>query len=106
MSTKKPTQRSTTKPADVAKPVFERVGFLGLGIMGSAMAGNLMKAGFEVHGFDPTPKARQHFKAAGGHVSSDPADLVRSAQVVICSLPSAAALLETSSRVSRKRTLI
>ena len=109
MSTKKTVQRSTTQSTEKAKPVFERVGFLGLGIMGSAMAGNLMKAGFEVHGFDPTPKARQHFKTAGGHVRSDPADLARSVQVVICSLPNAAALMETATvlaRAGRKGLLV
>lgn len=109
MSTKQTAKRTTTTSSDKAKPVFERVGFLGLGIMGSAMSGNLIKAGFEVHGFDPTPKARQHFKAAGGHVSKDPIDLVRSVQVVICSLPSAAALMETAgifSRVGRKGLLV
>lgn len=109
MSTKQSTKRSTTTSNEKSKPVFERVGFLGLGIMGSAMSGNLLKAGFEVHGFDPTAKARQHFKTAGGHVSKDPADLVRSVQVVICSLPSAAALMETAAilaRVGRKGLLV
>lgn len=93
----------------IVKPAFERVGFLGLGIMGSAMAGNLMKAGFEVHGFDPTTKARQHFKAAGGHVSKDATDLVRSVQVVITSLPNAAALIDTANvlaRAGRKGLLV
>ena len=109
MSTKKTVLRSATQSTEKAKPVFERVGFLGLGIMGSAMAGNLMKAGFEVHGFDPTPKARQHFKTAGGHVSKDPAELARAVQVVICSLPNAAALMETAgilARVGRKGLLV
>ena len=34
------------------------VGVIGLGIMGSAMAANLVKAGFEVSGYDPVAKAR------------------------------------------------
>lgn len=85
----------------IAKPAFDRVGFLGLGIMGSAMAGNLIKAGFEVHGFDPAAKARQHFKAAGGHVSKDATDLVRSVQVVITSLPSAATLIDSANVLAR-----
>jgi 3-hydroxyisobutyrate dehydrogenase-like beta-hydroxyacid dehydrogenase len=85
----------------IVKPAFERVGFLGLGIMGSAMAGNLIKAGFEVHGFDPTAKARQHLKAAGGNVSKDATDLVRSVQVVITSLPNAAALIDTANVLAR-----
>ena len=96
MSTKKLVKPAKTKKTVAATPTFQRIGFLGLGIMGSAMAGNLMKAGFEVHGFDPTAKARQIFKTSGGHVSKDAAHLVQSVDVVITSLPSAGALMETA----------
>ena len=101
MSTKKTDHRSTIASTATTKPAFERIGLLGLGIMGSAMAGNLLKAGFEVHGFDPSAKARQHLKTVGGHPSQDAADLVRSVQVVITSLPHAAALMETASILAR-----
>jgi L-threonate 2-dehydrogenase len=97
MSTKKLVTPAKSKSPAAVKKNFERIGFLGLGIMGSAMAGNLMKAGFEVHGFDPTAKARQRFKASGGHVSQDAADLAQSVDVVITSLPSAGALMDTAS---------
>jgi 3-hydroxyisobutyrate dehydrogenase-like beta-hydroxyacid dehydrogenase len=40
------------------------VGLRGLGIMGSAMAGNLMKASFAVSGFESSAAARRRFKAA------------------------------------------
>jgi 3-hydroxyisobutyrate dehydrogenase-like beta-hydroxyacid dehydrogenase len=109
MSTNKLVKPSKTKLSVAASPAFERVGFLGLGIMGSAMAGNLMKAGFEVHGFDPTAKARQRFKSAGGHVSKDAAELVRSVDVIITSLPSPDALIETANvlaRAGRKGLLV
>jgi len=109
MSTNKLVKPSKTKLSVAASPAFERVGFLGLGIMGSAMAGNLMKAGFEVHGFDPTTKARQRFKSAGGHVSKDAAELVRSVDVIITSLPSPDALIETANvlaRAGRKGLLV
>jgi 3-hydroxyisobutyrate dehydrogenase-like beta-hydroxyacid dehydrogenase len=39
---------------------------LGVGIMGRAMAANLVKAGFVVSGYDPDPKAMKRLKAAGG----------------------------------------
>ena len=97
MSTKKIVKPIKTNTPVVPVTAFKRIGFLGLGIMGSAMAGNLMKAGFEVHGFDPSAKARQLFKAAGGHVSKDAVDLVQSVDVVITSLPSPRALMETAS---------
>ena len=86
MNTKKVVKRSPTAPA------FSKVGVLGLGIMGSAMAGNLMKAGFKVYGHDPSDKARQHFRAAGGVVCADAASVARQVDVIITSLPHAAAL--------------
>ncbi len=99
MNTSKNSKRSS--PATSAKP-FERVGLLGLGIMGSAMAGNLIKAGFEVHGFDPSAQARQRLKAAGGHPSADAASLAGAVQVVITSLPNAAALMDNAAVLARK----
>jgi 3-hydroxyisobutyrate dehydrogenase-like beta-hydroxyacid dehydrogenase len=93
--------RSPTAPAATpASATAQRVGFLGLGIMGSAMAGNLMKAGFTVSGFDPSAAARQHFKAAGGMVCRDAATLARQVDVIITSLPSAAALLQSAEQVA------
>ena len=88
MSTKSTVRRSAS-PAPAAPP---RVGVLGLGIMGSAMAGNLMKAGFTVFGFDPVAAARARHRAAGGRVCADPAALAREVDLMISSLPSAAAL--------------
>ena len=80
-----------------AKPApLQRVGLLGLGIMGSAMANNLMQAGFEVFGVDPSALARRRFRAAGGSVCTDAAALARVAEVVICSLPSAEALVHSA----------
>ena len=89
MSTKKIVKRSP--PPDA----FQHVGLLGLGIMGSAMAYNLIKAGFTVHGFDPSAKARQQLKRSGGTPCQDAVTVVRSVQVVITSLPNAAALLDS-----------
>jgi L-threonate 2-dehydrogenase len=76
------------------------VGLLGLGIMGSAMAGNLLRAGFEVHGFDPRPAARKALKAAGGRPAADAQALAQAVQVVISSLPSAQALLASAEAIA------
>ncbi len=86
MNTKKAVKRSPVEAS------FKKVGMLGLGIMGSAMASNLMKAGFEVHGHDPSAQALKRFRAAGGQPCPDAATLVRQVDVVITSLPSPAAL--------------
>ena len=95
----------STKPkaAGPAQPLTAaplRVGVLGLGIMGSAMAGNLLKAGFTVCGFDPVAAARARHRAAGGRVCADPAALAREVDVMISSLPSAAALQDCARQVT------
>ncbi|ONM46975.1 3-hydroxyisobutyrate dehydrogenase [Nocardia donostiensis] len=41
------------------------IGFLGLGHMGGPMAANLVKAGYDVHAFDPAPAAQQQASADG-----------------------------------------
>ena len=45
------------------------VGMIGLGIMGSAMSRNLMKAGFKVVGYDVVPARRREHRKAGGTVA-------------------------------------
>lgn len=87
------------QPRPAAAPL-QRVGLLGLGIMGSAMAGNLLKAGFEVHGFDPRPAARKALKAAGGRPAADAQALAQAVQVVISSLPSAQALMASAEAIA------
>lgn len=77
----------------------QSVGMLGLGIMGSAMAANLMQAGFPVVGFDPVPACRRRHRKAGGIVAASAADVAGSANVVITSLPSAEALTRVSREV-------
>jgi L-threonate 2-dehydrogenase len=62
-----------------------KVGVIGLGIMGSAMAANLAKARFKVQGYDVMPKR-------GAVKSLDEID----APIVITSLPSSKALLAVS----------
>src|SRR5215831_5781107 len=68
------------------------VGVIGLGIMGSAMAGALINAGYRVVGSDVKAAARQRLKRAGGHSLASSAAVVREADIVITSLPSVAAL--------------
>lgn len=65
---------------------------LGLGIMGSAMAANLMKAGFRVAGYDPMAACRSRHRKAGGIVARSAGDVAGLARIVIASLPSATAL--------------
>ncbi len=68
------------------------VGVIGLGIMGSAMAANLVKAGFQVFGYDPVAKARTRLKKAGGHACGGIEEVARQCRHIVLSLPSEAAL--------------
>ncbi len=70
----------------------QRVGMVGLGIMGSAMASNLSKDGFGVWGYDPSAAARKALKAMGGKVCKSAGELTAKVDVIITSLPSAEAL--------------
>ncbi len=63
------------------------IAFLGLGNMGAPMGANLVKAGYEVQGFDPVPAARAAAAAAGVSVCETAAEAVRDAGVVITMLP-------------------
>ena len=70
----------------------ERVGVVGLGIMGSAMAANLVKAGFAVVGYDLLASRRAELKRAGGEAARSTRDLGGRASILITSLPRAQAL--------------
>jgi len=72
--------------------VAQTIGIAGLGIMGSAMGANLARAGFRVLGYDPLARARRAFGRAGGRAARSNGALARRCDVVITSLPSAAAL--------------
>jgi len=76
------------------------VGIVGLGIMGSAMAANLLRAGFRVVGYDPVAACRTRHRKAGGIVAESAQDVARSARIVISSLPSAKALAGVAREIS------
>ena len=52
---------------------MKNIGFVGLGDMGSGMAGNLLRAGFDVHGFDRAPARLEWLEREGGHPAEDAA---------------------------------
>ena len=79
------------------------VGMVGLGIMGSAMAANLIKAGFKVVGHDPVPACRARHRKAGGILAENASDLAASVNVIVTSLPSARALLDVAGQLARTR---
>lgn len=68
------------------------VGMIGLGIMGSAMAANLMKAGFEVIGTDILAHCREELTEAGGMAVTDAREVGNRCRHIILALASEAAL--------------
>jgi 3-hydroxyisobutyrate dehydrogenase-like beta-hydroxyacid dehydrogenase len=68
------------------------VGVVGLGIMGGAIARNLVAAGWRVLGRDIEPSRAADAAAAGVEVAADNGALVRTAPVVLTSLPDSSAL--------------
>lgn len=68
------------------------VGMVGLGIMGSAMSANLVKAGFAVFGYDPVAKARSRLARAGGTPCASATEVARRSRFIVLSLPSEEAL--------------
>ncbi|MDB5882401.1 MAG: hypothetical protein JWP43_2279 [Ramlibacter sp.] len=67
-------------------------GVIGLGIMGSAMSANLVKAGFQVFGHDPVAQARTRLKKAGGTPCESAGEVAKQCRFIVLSLPSEAAL--------------
>jgi 2-hydroxy-3-oxopropionate reductase len=63
------------------------VGFIGLGIMGGPMAANLVKAGFDVIGYNRGPEPTRRLVEQGGRGADSLAEAVRDADVVVTMLP-------------------
>ena len=68
------------------------VGFIGLGAMGSPMSRHLLEAGWRVVGYDVSAEAMERHRGHGGQTVDHPSKLRGVAEVVVTSLPSAAAL--------------
>ncbi|MGQ9612287.1 MAG: NAD(P)-dependent oxidoreductase [Chloroflexus sp.] len=61
----------------------ERIGFIGLGIMGRGMAANILRAGFSLTVWNRTPGRADELVAAGAQVATSPADLAARSDIVI-----------------------
>ena len=74
---------------------IKNVAVIGLGIMGGAIARNLMAAGFRVGGFDVDDRRAEAAASSGVNVRGSPAEAADDADLVLTSLPSVAALEAT-----------
>jgi 3-hydroxyisobutyrate dehydrogenase len=77
--------------------VLKRVGFLGLGAMGSAMAGRLADAGFTVSAFNRTAAKAAVLAERGVLLATTPAEAAGSADVLLVSLATQDAVEEVLS---------
>jgi putative dehydrogenase len=82
------------------KTMSERMGVIGLGVMGSAMARNLLAAGHQVLGFDIDPARTSDFAGFGGSVASSAGTVAAGADLVVLSLPTASALTDVAAGIA------
>ena len=66
---------------------MERVGFIGLGVMGSRMAQNILKGGYPLTVYDVNPAAVEVLQNAGARVAQSPQDVGSASDVVVTMLP-------------------
>lgn len=64
-----------------------RIGFIGLGLMGSGMAANILKAGYPLTLHDLRREAAEPLIRAGAHWAETPAALAATSDLVFTSLP-------------------
>ncbi len=69
-----------------------RLGFLGLGNMGSGMTRSLMRAGFAVTAYDPVTQLLQATVKEGAAAGTSPKQVAAASDVVLSSLPTPAAV--------------
>ena len=70
--------------------MVKKVGFVGLGIMGLPMAGNLLKAGYELCVYDVVQPAVEQAVAQGATAAASPKEVAQNSEVIITMLPSEA----------------
>jgi len=70
----------------------QNVAFIGLGIMGTPMALNLVKAGFNVTAFNRTRSKLDPLEKAGARIAATPADAARDAEFIVTIVSDTAAM--------------
>ncbi len=68
------------------------IGFIGMGMMGSGMAANLLKADFDMVAYDIDPARNERFAGLGAKIANGPAGVAQGASTVIC-------IVETTAQV-------
>ena len=81
---------------------MKTLGYLGLGVMGYGMTGNLIdKSGCDVYGYDPVPALRERFAARGGKALDDAKTLYETCDIIFMCLPTNAIVKATTAAVEK-----
>ena len=75
----------------------KKIGYIGLGVLGSAMVPNLIDSGFDVLGFDVRPDIMEELSKLGMLIANSPKDAAERADVVVTCLPTVETLLNVYS---------
>jgi len=67
--------------------MVNRIGLVGVGLVGTAIAERLFAKGFNVVGFDVNSAKRQHLAQLGGNAVGSPAEVAQQANRIVLSLP-------------------
>lgn len=67
--------------------MINRIGFIGLGIMGRPMALNLIRAGYSLTVYDINPKPVEELKQAGAEAAASAKEVAEKSDVIITMLP-------------------
>ena len=76
------------------------VGMIGLGIMGSAIARNLVERGWRVIGFDIDPAKNRELAQAGVTIAGNVAAVARDTAIIMTSLPTPAAVAKVAEEIA------
>jgi putative dehydrogenase len=76
------------------------VGIIGLGIMGGAIARNLVERGWRVTGFDTDAARRDELGLSGVAIAGDAGQVARDAPIIMTSLPSPAAAEDVAQKIA------
>ncbi len=80
-----------------------KIGFIGLGVLGSAIARNIVAGGEMVLGHDVAPAAREMAQADGVALATDAAEVVAQCDIVFTCLPHGAAMLAVCGQIAAVR---
>jgi len=70
----------------------QKVGFIGLGLMGGPMAANVARAGYPLTVYNRTPEKAAPLKELGAQVAASPREVAANSEVIITMLSDAAAV--------------